>query len=96
MDIIAEVFPTGKIVMTKNVWNALSGDTVGLGELATCIIRHRSADFGNVDNEDWNANMRAVRDGERILSSYTIGGLEVWVITNADRSVTTLLLPEDY
>jgi hypothetical protein len=49
-----------------------------------------------VDSEDWNTNMRAVRDGERVMSSYVINGIEVWVITEADRSATTILLPEDY
>lgn len=48
------------------------------------------------DAEDVKANDVALRNGERILSSYTIAGVNVWIITEADRLVTTVLLPEDY
>ena len=47
--------------------------------------------------EDWAANDRALTDGDRLLSSYlTDGGTKVWIITEWDRSITTVLLPEEY
>jgi hypothetical protein len=53
--------------------------------------------LGVVGPEDWAANDRALADGDRLLSSYlTDGGTKVWIITEWDRSVTTVLLPEEY
>lgn len=61
------------------------------------LRRHQAGDWGDVDSEDKAANDRAVRDGLRLLSAYDLGdGLRVWLITEHDRSVTTLLLPSDY
>jgi hypothetical protein len=61
------------------------------------LARHARGDWGDVDVEDWKANDAAVRDGDRILSAYkTLKGETLWVITEADRSVTTILLPEEY
>ncbi|WP_225032313.1 hypothetical protein [Paraburkholderia sp. XV] len=60
--------------------------------------RHRSGDFGCLDAYDCAANHRAVLDGTRILSAYELGPAneKIWVITEADRSSTTILLPSDY
>ncbi len=60
------------------------------------LSRHRSGDWGELDAHDVHENGRALRHGWRILSSYPIGEQRVWVITEADRSVTTILLPEEY
>ena len=61
------------------------------------IARHLAGDWGNVDADDRAANNRAVEAGERLLSSYTTTlGEELWVLSEADRSATTLLLPSDY
>ena len=50
-----------------------------------------------LDADDARANDRALIDGERLLSAYTlVGGTKVWVITEADRSSTCILLPEEY
>jgi hypothetical protein len=54
-------------------------------------------DWGVVDAEDKQANDEALKSGERLLSAYVIkSGERVWVITEADRSATTLLLPDEY
>jgi hypothetical protein len=59
-------------------------------------MRHRSGDWGDVCDEDKKLNDEAV-DGEgRILSAYTVDGEKVWVITEWDRSVTTVLFPSEY
>lgn len=61
------------------------------------LRRHASGDWGEVDSEDWNSNDRALKDGTRLLSAYhTSRGDRLWIITEADRSVTTILLPEEY
>ncbi|MGA2440837.1 MAG: plasmid related protein, partial [Tepidisphaeraceae bacterium] len=61
------------------------------------IERHRHGDWGAVSAEDWAANDRALADGERIVSAYCLkDGTKIWLITEADRSVTTFLLPDEY
>ncbi len=60
------------------------------------LARHASGDWGELDAQDRRENERSLKHGWRVLSSYLVGGKTVWVITEADRSVTTILLPEDY
>ncbi len=60
------------------------------------LSRHSSGDWGNLDQHDVAANVHAVQHDLRILSSYTVGSAKVWVITEADRSSTCLLLPDEY
>ena len=64
---------------------------------AEFLSRHVAGDWGEVGPEDWAENELSVREGFRILSAYRLNtGVKIWVITEADRSVTTILLPEDY
>lgn len=58
--------------------------------------RHQSGDWGSLSAADRAANDRALRYGGRLLSTYTIGDEKVWIITEADRRATTLLLPSEY
>jgi len=61
------------------------------------LDKHLSGDWGEVDAGDQMANDQALLDGSRLLSSYrTLKGIEIWVLTEADRSSTCILLPEDY
>lgn len=60
------------------------------------VFRHVCGEWGEVDAEDARANDRAVKDGSRILSVYRVAGHKLWVITEADRSVTTILTPDEY
>ena len=60
------------------------------------IDRHVRGDWGDLCREDAEENDLSVREGFRILSAYTLGRNKVWVITEADRSATTILLPEEY
>ena len=63
----------------------------------TFLARHLCGDWGELDAEDKRLNDEAVQDGSRILSSYTAStGTNLWVITDTDRSATTILLPEEY
>lgn len=61
------------------------------------LRRHASGDWGIVDDDDKKENELSVREGFRILSAYLTGkGVKIWVITEADRSATTILLPSEY
>ena len=85
-------FRLGRIVMTHSVMNSLSEE-----DIFTAIRRHQSGDWGDVCEEDRAANDRASVEGTRLLSKYhTAQGVTFWIITEADRSATTILLPEDY
>lgn len=64
--------------------------------LMRCLERHANQDWGDLCSEDKKANDDAVRHGGRVLSSYELRGDKLWIITEADRSVTTLLTPEEY
>ncbi len=89
----APLFPLGRVVATPGAPNLLVMAGQDPGEL---LERHQSGDWGDVPREDAAENRRSVRHGWRILSSYTVGSRRIWIITEADRSSTCLLLPEDY
>lgn len=64
---------------------------------AQFLYRHRACDWGEVSPEDWQVNDLALSTGGRLLSAYrTSTGTKLWILTEADRSATTILLPEDY
>ena len=87
-------FPLGQIVATPGALDAL--DAAGNNPLAY-IRRHVAGDWGDVELEDANENEYSVVRFLRILSSYHLDdGTRLWIITEADRSATTLLLPEEY
>ena len=67
-----------------------------LGAIHRCLLRHQRHDWGEVDEEDKRANDRALIDGTRLLSAYTVNGVKVWVITEAERSSTCVSFPEEY
>ena len=85
-------FPMGQVVATPGAIEVLED-----GEITRLLQRHQSGDWGEVDREDWRANDLSLRERTRLLSAYTTeSGTKVWVITEVDRSATTLLLPEEY
>ena len=85
-------FRCGRIVTTANAVSRLTQEEILLG-----IQRHQAGDWGEVDETDRQANERALIDGTRLLSIYHAGqGIAFWITTEADRSATTVLLPEDY
>ncbi len=66
-------------------------------EVVEFVVKHNSCDWGDVCEEDRKLNDLAVQNGDRVLSAYTLrNGARVWVITEADRSYTTVLLPHQY
>ena len=85
-------FPLGKLVATPNALRAVT-----TAELSRATTRHHRVDWGELDPADKKANEEALAHGGRLLSAYQTGnGTRFWIITEADRSVTTVLLPEDY
>ena len=85
-------FLLGEVVATPGALGVLAP-----GELQDALLRHVTGDWGDVDEEDRQANERALVDGSRLMSAYkSAQGKPFWVITESDRSVTTLLLPEEY
>jgi hypothetical protein len=84
--------PLGQIVVTTNAAERLSNSVMLLA-----IARHCSGDWGDVCEEDWQANDEALEVGNRLHSAYrTPDGVKFWIITEWDRSITTILLPDDY
>ncbi len=88
-------FPLGQVVATPGALELLDELEVSPN---TLIARHISGDWGSVCKADARENERSVKHGWRILSSYDVGddGDRVWIITEADRSSTCILLPEEY
>jgi len=87
-------FPVGQIVATPAALAGLAGAGQGADEF---LNRHRQGDWGELGAEDRAANDHAVASGERLLSAYRLKDqTKIWIITEADRSCTTLLLPDDY
>ena len=84
-------FTVGQVVATANASLRLSTE-----EVLTSLRRHASGDWGDLSPEDAMANDSALLEGGRLLSAYGRGTHRFWIITEADRSVTTVLLPEDY
>jgi hypothetical protein len=86
------IFQLGRIVATSNALSELSHSDIQGG-----IARHSSGDWGDLDEEDRSANDQALSHGGRLFSVYHgVRGTKFYIITEADRSVTTVLLPEDY
>src|SRR5262249_28285983 len=88
---IAGRFPLGQLVITAAAAGRLTSEEVAAG-----IARHARGDWGDVGPEDAAANERSLREGLRLLSAYGRGDRRFWIITAADRSISTVLLPEDY
>ncbi|NLE38090.1 MAG: hypothetical protein GX621_08715 [Pirellulaceae bacterium] len=87
-------FRLGATLATPGALDALAEAEQDVGEL---LARHARGDWGDVDDEDKQANEAALADGARLLSTYTTkAGATLWVITEADRSATTILLPDEY
>src|SRR5687768_17083798 len=85
----------GRLLATPGVQRAAEESN---DDLLQYVRRHASGDWGIVDREDWRSNDRALQDGTRLLSAYLLkdGHTKIWIVTEADRSATTVLLPDEY
>lgn len=94
MDGRTSLFPIGAIVGTPGVLAVLV--QAGMSPLQL-LGRHQCGDFGDLCEEDQATNHAAIAGGSRVFSAYVVApDVRVWVITEADRRVTTLLLPSEY
>ena len=85
-------FSLGRIVMTESATQTLLHN-----DIATALLRHARGDWGDVCTEDRDANESALWDGLRLFSVYhDRKGVKFWIMTEADRNTTTVLLPADY
>jgi hypothetical protein len=84
-------FPLGQVVITTNATARLDSVAVSEG-----LSRHASGDWGSVCKDDAAENELSLKEGFRLLSVYGTGESKFWIITEADRSVTTVLMPDDY
>jgi hypothetical protein len=87
-------FPPGRVVATPAALELLGryGKTP-----SEYLDRHLAGDWGALDAHDYRENERALKTGARLFSAYAVSPLNrLWIITEADRSSTTLLLPNDY
>jgi len=85
-------FPLGQLVITPGALAVLTQK-----DISTAISRHVRGDWGDLDEADRLENELSLREGFRVLSAYpSVAGVKFWVITEADRSSTTVLLPEEY
>lgn len=94
---MAALFSLGRTVATPGALDLLSETGTNPAEL---LDRHVAGDWGQVLPEDARENELSIREGLRIVSSYSVGdseaGGKVWIVTEADRSSTCILLPEEY
>lgn len=86
-------FPLGHLVATPAALDAL--ERAGI-DASALLMRHQRGDWGDVPADDAEENECSVVNGNRILSSFPVGDERIWIITEADRSSTTLLLPDEY
>lgn len=88
----APLFPLGRLCATPGVLDALAAETPP----SELLVRHASGDWGEIPPEDARENERSLKYGWRVMSSYLVGDETIWVLTEADRSATTLMLPREY
>lgn len=85
-------FDVGQVHMTRGAATELHQEDV-----FEAFVRHIDADWGDLDESDWKLNDDALEFGSRLLSSYfDRNNNKFWIITEADRSATTILLPDEY
>ena len=89
-------FELGQTVMTRGVAALCEENCAFPILIAACLNKHVSGDWGEVCDEDRAENEDALKVGNRLMSVYTLGETKIWIITEWDRSVTTVLFPEEY
>lgn len=87
------LFSLGRIVSTPGALAVFEENDINPFEY---LGRHQCGDWGSVPPEDWKSNDEALVHGGRVLSAYMVKGTKIWIITEWDRSVSTLLLPSEY
>ena len=87
----------GRLLMTRGVNDLVAEDEAFAKFVMSSLTRHRRGDWGNLTDEDIQENELSLKEGYRLLSAYESEGLpKIWIITEADRSATTILFPDEY
>ena len=100
--VINAAFNTGQIVATREVYDLACQNPDFAKFIRKSLNRHVKGDWGDVDDEDKQTNGQALKEGTRLLSAYNDnrfpkhGVATIWIITEADRSATTILFPDEY
>ncbi len=90
---VKPLFALGRTLATPGALIVMQG--LGITPISL-LSRHQRGDWGELDEDDKQENDLSVQQGFRILSAYVFDTVKLWVITEADRSTTTILLPEEY
>lgn len=93
------LFKPGITNMTQGVFDATNEHPGFTAFCCLCLARHLTGDWGDVCREDWESNDAAVNGGDRLVSVYNNEknpDLKIWIITEWDRSATTILFPSEY
>ena len=91
------MFKVGNLVQTSSIAQACKNDYNFLQDVRKCLARYMKKDWGDTYNGDKELNDNAVACGDdRIVASYNIGNRKIFIITEWDRSVTTILFAEEY
>lgn len=91
-----EKFKTGRLLMTRGVNDRVAQDSSFAELVHASLQRHLSGDWGDVCKEDKAENEFALKNNLRLFSVYSKEGMGIWIITEADRSATTILFPAEY
>ena len=97
------LFKLGMIVMTPGIKDMIDRDPSNMTFFQNCVKRHSEGDWGDLCEEDKELNesaliaeMKGEKDTDSLMSVYSKNGEEIWIITEWNRSVTTILLPSEY
>ena len=92
-------FPMGQVVMTRGIADRCDNDSLFSFFVTKALQMHSEGNWGDLDDSDWESNQEALTSGDRLFSSYYLDeqhSEKIWIITEADRSYTTVLLPSEY
>ena len=90
-------FLTGCFVVTRGIAERIADDSDFAEFVLESLLRHADADWGDLSEEDKQENEFGLKNNFRLFSAYERDGVsKIWIITEADRSVTTVLFPEEY
>lgn len=94
--ITSKFFNMGQIVATKSINDLMAAEQKFAVEITIALQRYAVKDWGNLEDEDKETNDVVLEYGERLLGAYETCKGKIWIITEADRTVTTILFPEEY
>lgn len=90
------LFELGQVVVTDGIMNAYADDELLAPFIDSSLARYQIGDWGEICQEDKMTNEAALESGDRLFGSYENEDYTIWIITERDRSVTTILFPEEY